>query len=89
MDISDSLISFILRNDDDTFHQLRCDLADLICVLPRNSCEELIQGDEEKTAKFNEIKKLEYVNPIEARRRYLRLMNESQRLRKMETDEQD
>jgi len=91
MDISESLVDFIINNTDKNFHRLRCDLADIMCVLPRNTCETVADRDknEELRAKVMEIRKIEYQDPAKARNQYLKLMSKSQRLRRIDAEEAD
>lgn len=72
MDIADSLINFMLRNDEKAYHQLRCDLADIMCLLPRNTCEVLVNGKYADEMMF--ANRLQYLDPERARETYLSII---------------
>lgn len=81
MDISESLIEFLLRNDDEKFNQLKGDLSSLICVLPRNACSVILGKMQEEDAmmlneKMMKISKIEDNDPIDAREQYLRIIEQ-------------
>lgn len=90
MDISESLVDFIINNTRENFHRLRCDLADVMCILPRNTCEAVAERDNNKqlSSQISEVRKSEYVDPIKARKQYLRMMSKSQRMRRIVVEKQ-